>query len=396
MTSVLIVDDDDGLRSAVARELVDEGMHVQVAGDITTALDHLRGGSFDVLLTDLKMSAADDGIELIEKLRQTSPNTQAILMSAYATAREGKEAMRLGAVQVLCKPFSSDELREAIQQAVECGTGFRGSVHGLSLVDLLQMFHYGRRSLAVYVGGPQGGSIHVRKGEILHAQFGQLTGEAALGAMLSATTGSIQTGPAVDAPATVTRNFQSLLLDLLRQLDEGAKNDDPDIGIEEWSLDGSPDEEKVEATPFTNGHANGRRRSMGKIDDACKGAVEKVDGAVACGVVDLDTGMLLGIYNGSQYTQTLNEVVAAATMDMFRGPNVGRVEQMVRQHRGLPENGEHYFQEVHISSASNFHFMKTIKGSKAVIILVTKKSTNIGMGWAMLKSVIPTVEPLVP
>lgn len=135
---------------------------------------------------------------------------------------------------------------------------------------------------------------------------------------------------------------------------------------------------------------------MGKIDDACKEVVGKVDGAVACGVVDLDTGMLLGIFNAAQYTQTLNEVVAAATMDLFRGPNIARVEQMVRAHRGIPENGERYFQEVHVTSSNNYHFAKVIKGGKAVVMLVTKKTTNIGMGWAQLKTIIPTVEPLVP
>jgi len=135
---------------------------------------------------------------------------------------------------------------------------------------------------------------------------------------------------------------------------------------------------------------------MGKIDDACKEVVSQVDGAVACGVVDLDTGMLLGIHNSSQYTSTLNEVVAAATMDLFRGANVGRIEQMVRSHRGIPENGDHYFAEMHITSANNYHFAKTIKGGKAVIMLVTKKTTNIGMGWAQMKSVIPKVEPHVP
>ncbi len=135
---------------------------------------------------------------------------------------------------------------------------------------------------------------------------------------------------------------------------------------------------------------------MGRIDDACQEVVGKVDGAVACGVVDLDTGMLLGIFNAAQYTQTLNEVVAAATMDLFRGPNIARVEQMVRAHRGIPENGERYFQEVHITSNNNYHFAKVIKGDKAVLMLVTKKTTNIGMGWAQLKSIIPTLEPLVP
>ena len=135
---------------------------------------------------------------------------------------------------------------------------------------------------------------------------------------------------------------------------------------------------------------------MGKIDDACKEVVSKTDGAVACGVIDLDSGMLLGIHNSANYTQTLNEIVAAATMDLFRGPNVGRIEQMVRSHRGQVENGEHYFQEVHVTSAHNYHFAKTLKGGKAVIMLVTKKTTNIGMGWAQLKAVIPAVEPLVP
>ncbi len=135
---------------------------------------------------------------------------------------------------------------------------------------------------------------------------------------------------------------------------------------------------------------------MGKIDDACKKVVENTDGGIACGVVDLDTGMLLGIHNNAQYTQSLNEIVAAAAMDMFRGSNVGRVEKSVRQHRGVAENGEHYFEEVHISSEHNLHFCKTVKGGKAVIISVTNKTTNIGMGWAQLKAAIPEVEPLVP
>ncbi|MBX7221478.1 MAG: hypothetical protein K1Y36_16125 [Blastocatellia bacterium] len=135
---------------------------------------------------------------------------------------------------------------------------------------------------------------------------------------------------------------------------------------------------------------------MGKIDDACREIVNKVDGSIACGVVDLESGMLLGIHNTAQYTQTLNEIVAAATMDLFRGSNIGRIEQMVRAHRGLSENGEHYFQEIHVTSAHNYHFAKTLKDGRAVVMLVTKKTTNIGMGWAMLKSVLPTLEPLLP
>src|SRR5262245_24295853 len=135
---------------------------------------------------------------------------------------------------------------------------------------------------------------------------------------------------------------------------------------------------------------------MGKIDDACREVVTKVDGAVAAGVVDLDTGMLLGIHNVSQYTQTLNEIVAAACMDLFRGANSHRVQQMGRQHRGIPENGEHYFQEIQITSENNLHFAKVLKKGKAVVMLVTRRTTNVGMGWAQLKAVVPSIEPLIP
>jgi hypothetical protein len=135
---------------------------------------------------------------------------------------------------------------------------------------------------------------------------------------------------------------------------------------------------------------------MGKIDDTLKQVVNKVDGAVACGVVDLDSGMLLGIFNSASYTQSLNELVAGATMDMFRGPNISRIEQAVRAHRGVPEDGGHYFDEIHVTSHNNYHFAKTIKGGRYVVMLVTKKTTNLGMGWAQLKAAIPSLEPLLP
>jgi hypothetical protein len=135
---------------------------------------------------------------------------------------------------------------------------------------------------------------------------------------------------------------------------------------------------------------------MGKIDDVLKQVVNKVDGAVACGVVDLDSGMLLGIHNSASYTQSLNELVAGATMDMFRGPNISRIEQAVRSHRGEPEDGAHYFDEIHVTSKHNYHFAKTIKGARYVVVLVTKKTTNLGMGWASLKVAIPSLEPLLP
>ncbi|HJL14809.1 MAG TPA: response regulator [Sandaracinaceae bacterium LLY-WYZ-13_1] len=400
MTSILVVDDDEQLRWALERELSAEGHEVSAVSNVAAALEALRERAPEVLITDLRMSE-QDGIDLLTELPRVAGSTRPILMSAYATAADHDRATELGAVRVLCKPFTPVELREAIAQAVECESGFRGSVHGLSLVDLLQMFHFGQRSVTLAVGGAAtAGRIHLQAGEVVHAEAGERRGEEALRALLAAGTGSLRTGPPEGCPRTIRRPFDSLLLELLRQLDEGERAEVDvdaafDVAFDEanWlGLDGAGDS----APAVDPDRSSSGGETMGKIDDACKTAVEKVDGSVACGVVDLDTGMLLGIHNSAQYTQTLNEVVAGATMDMFRGPNVGRIEQMVRAHRGMEEDGAHYFEEIHVTSRHNYHFMKTIRGGKAVIVLVTKKSTNIGMGWASLKSVIPEIEPHVP
>ncbi len=169
----------------------------------------------------------------------------------------------------------------------------------------------------------------------------------------------------------------------------------PGAGAEARSPAESPTE--IMAPRLQNRRANPNgAEDMGKIDDACKNVVNEVDGALACGIVDLDSGMLLGIHNAAGYTQSLNELVAGATMDMFRGPNLVRIEQAVRAHRGQPEDGSHYFDEIHVTSKNNFHFAKTIKNARYVIVLVTRKTTSLGMGWASLKAAIPTVEPLLP
>tara|TARA_B100001750_G_scaffold213108_1_gene195387 strand:+ start:3132 stop:4451 length:1320 start_codon:yes stop_codon:yes gene_type:complete len=439
VTRVLVVDDDDELRGTLVRQLGDSGYETGAAPSGADALSMLEAEPWDVLLTDLRMSGMD-GIDLIAAAIRVLPELRPILMSAYATARDHQLATRLGAVTVLSKPFTPGELRDAVQRAAESQQGFRGSLHGLSLFDLLQMYHLGRRSVTVTLGGVHRASLHVQQGEIIHAEYDDKKGERALAKILQSESGSVETSPLKKVPRTIERPFSGLLLDLVRQADEESSGlfpavqpadgeDSYDEFTIEWDDGGEGDagdggETEVEAAqpasdeaevaqaasaappaaaPAAEDHpesvgtkAAERSVTMGKIDEYCKNAVDKVDGGVACGVVDLDTGMVLGVHNNAGYSQTLNEIVGAAAMDMFRGPNVSRVEQLVRSHRGMPENGEHYFEEIHVSSRHNFHFMKTIKGGKAVIVLVTSKQTSIGMGWASLKSIVPEVEPMIP
>jgi DNA-binding response OmpR family regulator len=222
MTSVMVVEDDQMFAKAVGRDLSEQGFAVTVLHSVSAALEVLTGGRIDVLLTDLRLGT-EDGIDLLESLSQVSPSTRAVLMSGFATARDYQRAMELGAVRVLCKPFNPTELIQCIRQAVECETGFRGSVHGLSLVDMLQMFNYGRRSVSIAVAGQNPGRLHLRDGQIVHVEHQGRVGESALISLLAMPGGTLSTSALMaSVDQTVSRDFREALFDALRSIDEAS------------------------------------------------------------------------------------------------------------------------------------------------------------------------------
>jgi len=134
---------------------------------------------------------------------------------------------------------------------------------------------------------------------------------------------------------------------------------------------------------------------MATTQEVCKQIQEKVDDCVAVGVVDLNTGMLMGVHHTVPYfTQAYLDAVAAASVEMFRGKTVRRVEELLSTQRG--EAIKDSFEEVFISSAKVFHFMAIIKDKSAVVVMVTKKSTNQGAGWAALRTNQDAIRKTLP
>jgi hypothetical protein len=134
---------------------------------------------------------------------------------------------------------------------------------------------------------------------------------------------------------------------------------------------------------------------MASTNSVCKSIVEKVDDCLAVGVVDLNTGMLMGVHHTVPYfTQAYLDAVAAAAVEMFRGKNVRRVEELISQHRGEPVKDS--FEEIFISSTKVFHFMTTIRDKEAVVVMVTKKTVNQGMGWAALRNNLAALKATLP
>jgi two-component system NtrC family response regulator len=116
--TILLVDDDESLRRVTEYNLREEGYRVVTAADGTGALDRFTEGPVDLVVTDVRMPGLD-GLELLARVKAMQPDIPVILLTAHATIDSAVEAMKLGAVDYLTKPFSRDQLRAAVRRALE-------------------------------------------------------------------------------------------------------------------------------------------------------------------------------------------------------------------------------------------------------------------------------------
>jgi len=115
---VLVVDDEGANRYSVSKTLQKVGYMVSEAANGEEALEMISRQTFDVVLTDIRMPGLD-GIELLRRIREQSPEVIVILMTAYATLGNAVEALRLGAHDYLIKPSSSADIRQSVARGVE-------------------------------------------------------------------------------------------------------------------------------------------------------------------------------------------------------------------------------------------------------------------------------------
>jgi DNA-binding NtrC family response regulator len=118
MASVLIVDDDAGIRTHLAAYLGELGHEAEPAADAIAALAAMERRAFDAVVSDVRM-AGMDGFALLRELRRRHPDVGVVLMTAYATVPDAVEAMRGGAYDYLVKPFSLDEVGHVLGRLLE-------------------------------------------------------------------------------------------------------------------------------------------------------------------------------------------------------------------------------------------------------------------------------------
>ncbi len=114
---ILLVDDDQHLLQSLGRWLGDQGFDVQLAADIASAESALAARTFDLAFVDLRLGD-EDGMDILSHCRTHHPNVVVILMTGYATADTGVEAIRAGAFDLMTKPLIDDEILIAINRAL--------------------------------------------------------------------------------------------------------------------------------------------------------------------------------------------------------------------------------------------------------------------------------------
>lgn len=115
----LLIDDDVAFCAALQRALTRRGHHAETAHNMTAALAALQEKRFTRALVDLKL-AGESGLMLIAELKSHDPHLEVVMLTGYASISTAVEAIKLGALNYLCKPVDADEVLAAFTTDGRC------------------------------------------------------------------------------------------------------------------------------------------------------------------------------------------------------------------------------------------------------------------------------------
>ncbi len=116
--TILLVDDDQSLRRVLEYQLQEDGYDVVAVASGESALEQFNAHAVDVLVTDVRMTGMD-GIELLSRIKAMQTDIPVIVLTAHGTIGSAVEAMKLGALDYLTKPFTREQLRMSVGKALE-------------------------------------------------------------------------------------------------------------------------------------------------------------------------------------------------------------------------------------------------------------------------------------
>jgi len=228
-TTVLFVDDDAGFLDVVQKlmQAFSEGSwDVLTAPAAAHALALLRDRKIDLLVIDVHMPVID-GLQFLGLLHRKYPNVVKVVLTGDATEQYRAACLSNGAELFLEKPVSQkgwQDLFNALDELLKFQPeeGFRGVLRRVGLQDVLQMECLARSSSVLEIVTEEfRGSVFVQDGQIIHAEVGEQSGEAAFNQLLSLSGGEFNHKPFSEPPArTISGSWEFLLMEAARKRDE--------------------------------------------------------------------------------------------------------------------------------------------------------------------------------
>ena len=117
-TRIIVVDDEKNIRLTLAQSLETPGMEIDTAVNGEEALQKIAMKDYQIMLLDLRMPGMD-GMEVLKRISETRPDIRVIIITAYGTIDSAVEAIKLGAVDFIQKPFSPDEIRNLVTSVID-------------------------------------------------------------------------------------------------------------------------------------------------------------------------------------------------------------------------------------------------------------------------------------
>jgi CheY-like chemotaxis protein len=134
MARILLVDDDKDLRLSLASVLEHHGFEVKTAGNVPEALACISSAKFDVLLSDLHMPGAGDGLTVVSAMRHANPLAVTMLLTSFPEMDAAAQAILLQTDEILVKPMKIPDLVEAIRQRLETGPTLPREVESVATI----------------------------------------------------------------------------------------------------------------------------------------------------------------------------------------------------------------------------------------------------------------------
>ncbi|HEX3769403.1 MAG TPA: response regulator [Polyangiaceae bacterium] len=389
---VLIVDDEEALAWSLSTRLgkVRPRYAVDTANDGDTALAKLREKPADLLVADVRMPGMS-GIDLVLAALRLKMDLPVIVMTAFKTP-DVQRLTDMSAIQFLEKPFEFERFLSLVDRSLASSDtkGFSGAISVQTLPDIVQLYVLSSATGALTIRhGFDEGHIWFEGGTIPHAATAGGKGDEAFFEIMLWSGGEFSMRIGAVAPErSVTCNWQELLLESCRRIDEERTPREERTSVEGWTLsppsidDADPFRDmtleepapaRLNATRLdTQEHDSKndpKEREMNIKDSLAK--LNTIDGFIGAALVDSESGMLLGQEGGGN----LNLEVAAAG-----NTEVVRAKRKTMQNLAIKDQIE----DILITLGKHYHLIRPLRARNTLFFYVALDRSRANLAMARI------------